>query len=69
MQDNISFFYMEGLYGYAMILSRNDAIASDLVQETYLRAILTTNMSPDLKRIEYVMLSSSHPHNTGKSFC
>jgi RNA polymerase sigma-70 factor (ECF subfamily) len=30
---------MEGLYSYALVLSRNPAIASDLVQETYLRAI------------------------------
>ena len=31
--------YIDGLYGYAMVLSRNQAMAADLVQETYLRAL------------------------------
>jgi RNA polymerase sigma-70 factor, ECF subfamily len=31
--------YMNGLYGYAMVLTRNHAEAEDLVQETYVRAI------------------------------
>jgi RNA polymerase sigma-70 factor (ECF subfamily) len=31
--------YMDGLYAYAMVLSRNPAMAADLVQETYLRAL------------------------------
>jgi RNA polymerase sigma-70 factor (ECF subfamily) len=31
--------YLDGLYGYAMTLTRNKAEAEDLVQETYLRAI------------------------------
>ena len=31
--------YLDGLYGYAMVLSRNPAEAEDLVQETCLRAI------------------------------
>jgi len=31
--------YLEGLYGYAMALSRNSAEAEDLVQETCLRAL------------------------------
>jgi RNA polymerase sigma factor (sigma-70 family) len=30
---------MDGLYGYAMVLSRNHAVAADLVQEAYVRAI------------------------------
>jgi RNA polymerase sigma-70 factor, ECF subfamily len=30
--------YLDGLYGYAMVLSRNSAEAEDLVQETCLRA-------------------------------
>ena len=30
---------MDGLYAYAMVLSRNPAMAADLVQETYLRAL------------------------------
>jgi RNA polymerase sigma-70 factor, ECF subfamily len=31
--------YLDGLYGYAMVLSRNQAEAEDLVQETCLRAL------------------------------
>ena len=31
--------YLDGLYGYAMTLTHNQADAEDLVQETYLRAI------------------------------
>jgi len=31
--------YLDGLYGYAMVLSRNSAEAKDLVQETCLRAL------------------------------
>ena len=38
-RDPLSGEYMNGLYGYAMVLTRNHAEAEDLVQETYLRAI------------------------------
>jgi RNA polymerase sigma-70 factor (ECF subfamily) len=31
--------YLDGLYSYALVLSRNRSEAGDLVQETYLRAI------------------------------
>jgi RNA polymerase sigma-70 factor (ECF subfamily) len=31
--------YLDGLYGYALVLTRNHAEAEDLVQETYVRAI------------------------------
>jgi RNA polymerase sigma-70 factor, ECF subfamily len=31
--------YLDGLYSYAIVLSRNHAEAEDLVQETYVRAI------------------------------
>ncbi|WP_342667490.1 RNA polymerase sigma factor [Edaphobacter aggregans] len=31
--------YFDGLYGYALVLSRNHAEAEDLVQGTYLRAV------------------------------
>jgi RNA polymerase sigma-70 factor, ECF subfamily len=37
--DPLSGEYMNGLYGYAMVLTRNHAEAEDLVQETYVRAI------------------------------
>ena len=35
--------YLDGLYGYAMVLTRNHAEAEDLVQETYVRAIPAVN--------------------------
>jgi RNA polymerase sigma-70 factor, ECF subfamily len=39
---------IDGLYGYAMILTRNHAEAEDLVQETYLRAMQSMNkLRPD----------------------
>jgi RNA polymerase sigma-70 factor, ECF subfamily len=37
--DTTLSFYMDGLYGYAMVLTRNAAVAADLVQETYARAM------------------------------
>jgi RNA polymerase sigma-70 factor (ECF subfamily) len=35
--------YLDGLYGYAMVLSRNSAEAQDLVQETCLHALRAMN--------------------------
>jgi RNA polymerase sigma-70 factor (ECF subfamily) len=37
--DPLSCEFMNGLYGYAMVLTHNHAEAEDLVQETYVRAI------------------------------
>jgi RNA polymerase sigma-70 factor (ECF subfamily) len=40
--------YMDSLYAYAMVLSRNPAMAADLVQETYLRALKAkASLRPD----------------------
>src|SRR5580692_8362894 len=39
MQDMTLSGYIDGLYGYAMVLVRNPAEAADLVQETYVRAL------------------------------
>jgi len=39
MQDTLLSRYIDGLFGYAMVLARNPAEAADLVQETYVRAI------------------------------
>jgi RNA polymerase sigma-70 factor (ECF subfamily) len=39
MEDTTLPAYMDGLYAYAMVLSRNPTMAADLVQETYLRAL------------------------------
>ena len=36
--DAIGMEYLDGLYSYALVLSRNQADAEDLVQETYVRA-------------------------------
>jgi RNA polymerase sigma-70 factor (ECF subfamily) len=37
--DETGIEYLDGLYSYALVLSRNRAEAEDLVQETYVRAI------------------------------
>ena len=37
--DAIGMEYLDGLYSYALVLSRNQADAEDLVQETYVRAV------------------------------
>jgi RNA polymerase sigma-70 factor (ECF subfamily) len=37
--DALGIEYLNGLYSYALILSRNHADAEDLVQETYVRAM------------------------------
>jgi RNA polymerase sigma-70 factor, ECF subfamily len=36
---SVALHYIDGLHGYAMALTRNQAEAEDLVQETYVRAI------------------------------
>ena len=41
--DAIGLEYLDGLYGYAMVLTRNHAEAEDLVQETYVRALPAMN--------------------------
>ena len=38
MRDTNLLHYIDGLYGYAIALTRNQADAEDLVQETYVRA-------------------------------
>ena len=48
MGDTSFSSYMDGLYGYAVVLTRDRSIASDLVQETYLRALKAKNsLRPD----------------------
>jgi RNA polymerase sigma-70 factor (ECF subfamily) len=37
--DSTGIEYLDGLYSYALVLTRNHAEAEDLVQETYVRAI------------------------------
>jgi RNA polymerase sigma-70 factor, ECF subfamily len=39
MEDITLSGYTDGLYAYAMVLSRNPALAADLVQDTYVRAL------------------------------
>jgi RNA polymerase sigma-70 factor (ECF subfamily) len=37
--DTIDIEYLDGLYSYALVITRNHAEAEDLVQETYVRAM------------------------------
>jgi RNA polymerase sigma-70 factor (ECF subfamily) len=37
--DTMGIEFLDGLYGYALVLTRNHAEAEDLVQETYVRAM------------------------------
>jgi len=37
--DGTGIEHLDGLYSYALILTRNHADAEDLVQETYVRAL------------------------------
>jgi RNA polymerase sigma-70 factor, ECF subfamily len=46
--DAIGIEYLDGLYSYALMLSRNRADAEDLVQETYVRAMQAmSRLRPD----------------------
>jgi len=48
MEDTSLSAYADGLYAYAMVLSRNSAEAADLVQETYVRALRASgSLRPD----------------------
>jgi RNA polymerase sigma-70 factor, ECF subfamily len=47
-EDTNLLSYMDGLYRYALVVTRNTATAADLVQETYLRAFATRQpLRPD----------------------
>jgi RNA polymerase sigma-70 factor, ECF subfamily len=47
ISNSCLFFHMESLYRYAILLSRDAASASDLVQQTYVRALGSRNHSRD----------------------
>ena len=50
MEDTTLPAFMDGLYAYGMVLSRNQTMAADLVQETYLRALKAKeSLRPDSK--------------------
>lgn len=53
MQDTNLLHYIDGLYGYAMALTRNQADAEDLVQETYVRAIRGAESLPAGSNVKY----------------
>jgi RNA polymerase sigma-70 factor, ECF subfamily len=46
MEDTTLSGYIDGLFGYAMVLARNPSEAADLVQETYVRALKAKELRP-----------------------
>jgi RNA polymerase sigma-70 factor, ECF subfamily len=63
MHDADLLHFIDGLYGYAMAITRNRADAEDLVQETYVRAIRRKGSLPpgsDVKRWLFTILRNIH---------
>jgi RNA polymerase sigma-70 factor (ECF subfamily) len=51
--------YLDGLYGYALVLTRNQAEAADFVQETHVRAMLAMERLGEDSNIKGLVLD--HP--------
>ncbi len=63
MHDTDLLHFIDGLYGYAMAVTRNRADAEDLVQETYVRAIRRKGGLPpgsDIKSWLFTILRNIH---------
>jgi RNA polymerase sigma-70 factor, ECF subfamily len=63
MDDTDLLHFIDGLYGYAMAITRNQTDAEDLVQETYLRAIprmRSLRPESDLKSWLFTILRNIH---------
>lgn len=63
MHDTDLLHFIDGLYGYAMAVTRNRADAEDLVQETYVRAIRRKGGPPagsDVKSWLFTILRNIH---------
>src|SRR5271170_5784097 len=63
MHDTDLLHFIDGLYGYAMAVTRNRADAEDLVQETYVRAIRRKGSLPegsDVKSWLFTILRNIH---------
>jgi RNA polymerase sigma-70 factor (ECF subfamily) len=64
--DAICFDYLNGLYSYALVLSRNHADAEDLVQQTYVRAMRATGkLRTDKSRFFTILRSAPQSFETG----
>ncbi len=57
ISDNYLLSHMDSLYSYAMVLTRNAASASDLVQETYARALSSRERLHDDSNIKSWMFT------------
>ena len=55
MLDTTSSVYLDSLYGYAMILTRDATVAADLVLETYVRGLSATKRVKADRRVKSLL--------------
>ena len=59
--------HIDGLYGYALVLTQNRTDAEDLVQETYVRAMGRLRNDSNVKGWLFTILATSGGTKCGKA--